>query len=212
NGLMRRASGRLSIWERKALPPVNPDGSAFSSSPWWWPPTLLTAIAFAFLWAVVLLSYLLPPAELYGHLLSLAPTRNEALFLGAATTVLSCEFLFARHLFCRFGCAVGLFQSLAWMSNRSAMVVGFERPRAADCEACYASGGPGYAACEGACPMRLKPRSQKRKMFACTQCSQCVEACGTVQQSAGKTSLLRWVDKDAARANEALVSLTGKRD
>jgi Fe-S oxidoreductase len=49
-------------------------------------------------------------------------------------------------------------------------------------------------------------------MFACTQCSQCVEACGTVQQGVGKTSLLRWVDKDAARANEALVSLTGKRD
>jgi ferredoxin-type protein NapH len=28
--------------------------------------------------------------------------------------------MFARHLFCRFGCAVGLFQSLAWMANPKA--------------------------------------------------------------------------------------------
>jgi hypothetical protein len=35
-----------------------------------------------------------------------------------ATTVLSLEFLFARHLFCRFGCAIGIFQSFAWMTNK----------------------------------------------------------------------------------------------
>jgi ferredoxin-type protein NapH len=37
------------------------------------------------------------------------------------------EFAFARHLFCRFGCAVGLFQSLAWMANPRGMVVAFDR-------------------------------------------------------------------------------------
>jgi hypothetical protein len=74
---------------------------------------------------VVLLTYLLPPFQVYGHLLAGTPTRNEFIFITAGTLVLSAEFLFARHLFCRYACAVGLFQSLAWMGNRAAMVVGF---------------------------------------------------------------------------------------
>lgn len=212
NALMRRASGKQSLWDRQPIPPRNADGSPRPAHPLWWMPTVLFAVGFAALWAVVLLTYLLPPAEVYGRLWALDPTRNQAIFLSAATTVLSLEFLFARHLFCRYGCAVGLFQSLAWMSNREAMVVGYERPRAADCAACYEAGGPGYAACEGVCPMRLRPRTPKHKMFACTQCAQCIEACGTVQQGQGRVSLLQWVDKDAARRNEAQVSLTGNRD
>lgn len=212
NQLMRRACGKFSLWDKQPMPPRKADGSAHPSHPAWWLPTLFFAVTFAALWAVVLLTYLLPPAEVYGNLWRLSPTRNQALFLGAATTVLTLEFLFARHLFCRFGCAVGLFQSLAWMSNRGAMVIGFEKPRAADCAACYAAGGPEHAACEGACPMRLRPRTAKHKMFACTQCAQCVDACTTVQAGQGQASLLLWVDKEAARRNEAQVSLTGRRD
>lgn len=212
NHLMLRASGKHSIWDRQPIPPRHPDGSPRLVQPLWWLPTIAFAVSFAALWAVVLLTYLLPPFEVYGRLWALEPTRNQTIFLCAATTVLSLEFLFARHLFCRFGCAVGLFMSLSWMSNRDALVVGFERPRAADCATCYEAGGPGYAACEGVCPMRLRPRTVKHKMFACTQCVQCVEACGTVQAGQGKVSLLHWVDKDAARRNEAQVSLTGSRD
>ncbi|MBI4755770.1 MAG: 4Fe-4S binding protein [Betaproteobacteria bacterium] len=212
NRLMRRASGKPSLWEGKALPPKNPDGSTFRVDARWWLLTVPLAVAFAFLWAVVLLTYLLPPAEVYGNLLAATPTRNQALFIGVGTFVLTLEFLFARHLFCRFGCAVGLFQSLAWMANRGAMVVGFERARAADCADCYDAGGPGHAACEGVCPMRLRPRVPKHKMFTCTQCGQCIAACGTVERNRPEGTLLRWVDRDAARRNEAQVSLTGKRD
>lgn len=212
NQLMRRASGRQSIWDKQPIPPRRPDGSPLPQNPLWWLPTVAFAIGFAALWAVVLLTYLLPPGEVYGNLLHLSPTRNQTIFLCAATTVLTMEFLFARHLFCRFGCAVGLFQSLAWMANRGALVVGFERARAADCAACYAAGGPEHAACEGVCPMRLKPRTVKVKMFTCTQCTQCVDACNTVQAARGKRGLLRWVDKSEARKNEAQVSLTGDRD
>jgi polyferredoxin len=125
NRAMQHATGKPSLWERKALPPRNPDGTTFTVDPRWWFATLPLAVLFAGLWAVVLLTYLLPPAEVYGHLFAGAPTRNESLFIGVGTIVLSLEFLFARHLFCRFGCAVGLFQSLAWMANRGAMVVGF---------------------------------------------------------------------------------------
>jgi polyferredoxin len=139
-------------------------------------------------------------------------TRNQALFIGAATVVLTLEFLFARHLFCRFACAVGLFQSLVWMGNRDAMVVGFDRLRAKDCADCYDPAGPGYAACEGVCPMRLRPRVAKHKMFTCTQCAQCIAACNTVERNRAEGTLLKWVEKEAARQNEAQVSLVGWRD
>lgn len=212
NRLMRRATGKHSLWDRKALPARNPDGSAAPVDRRWWLVTLPMTVGFALVWAVVFLTYLLPPAEVYGNLWHLSPTRNQALFIGAATVVLSLEFLFARHLFCRYACAVGLFQSLAWMANRGAMVVGFERSRAADCATCYADHGPGYAACEGVCPMRLKPRVAKSQMFTCTQCAQCIDACATVQRDAPAGGLLQWVAQEAARQNEARVSLTGNRD
>jgi ferredoxin-type protein NapH len=212
NRLMRHASGKHSVWDRKPVPGRNPDGSPFALDARWWLPTVALALGFGFAWAVVLLTYLLPPAEVYGNLWRLEPTRNQALFIGAGTVVLSLEFLFARHLFCRYGCAVGLFQSLAWMGNRGAMVVGFTRTRAAECATCYAPDGPGYSACEGVCPMRLKPRSTKNGMFTCTQCAQCISACATVQRGAAQGSLLQWIEKGDARRSEAVVSLTGRRD
>jgi polyferredoxin len=211
NALMRRASGKQSLWDRKPLPEKSPDGSPFRIDRRWWLVTVPLAIAFALLWAVVLLTYLLPPAEVYANLFAFAPTRNEALFITAATIVLTLEFLFARHLFCRFGCAVGLFQSLAWMANRDAMVVGFQRPRAADCASCYKANSMGTAACEAVCPMRLRPRVPKHQMFTCTQCAQCVAACATVQKGHAGGTLLDWVDGSAARVNETSMSLTGKR-
>lgn len=212
NRLMLRASGKFSVWDKRPLPPRRPDGSPVRYDARWWLLVVPFAVLFAFLWAVVLLTYLLPPFEVYGNLANASLTRNQALFIGVATGMLSLEFLFARHLFCRYACAVGLFQSLAWMSNRKAMVVGFERARAADCASCYAAAGPGYSACEGVCPMRLKPRNMKQFMFACTQCAQCVDACATVQQGAQKVTLLHWVEGDAAKRNEAAVSLSGFRD
>ena len=73
NALMRRASGKQSVWERPA--PTLPDGRMrqanghfFRIDPRWWFATLPLAVAFAFLWAVVLLTYLLPPFEVYGNL------------------------------------------------------------------------------------------------------------------------------------------------
>lgn len=216
NELMRRASGKPSIWEKQPLAACRPDGTPRLQNKRWWLPTVLMAILSAFVWAVVLLTYLLPPAEIYGNLRHATLTPNQARFIGVATLVLSMEFLFARHLFCRFGCAVGLFQSLAWMANRGALVVSFARERALDCSKCQEigqrNGNPSYAACEAECPMRLRPRQTKQKMFACTQCSQCLSACHTVQQTQGSQPLLRWVEKDAARQTEAQVSLTGKKD
>jgi polyferredoxin len=191
NRLMLRASGRPSIWERRPLPQRQADGSRLVPNPWYWVPTLAAVFGFAFLWAVVLLTYLLPPAEVYGNLLRGELTLRQSLFIGAATVALSVEFVLARHLFCRYGCAVGLFQSLAWMGNDRAMVVGFDTTRARACKDCN-------NACDNVCPMRLNPRSIKRKMFTCTECAQCISACTQVQGGDPQRSLLRWVQGDDA--------------
>ena len=200
NKLMLRASGKPSVWEKEALPPWQPDRSPRRTDRRWWLLVLPAAVGFAFCWAVVFLTYLLPPAEVYGNLVRGELTRNQGIFIGAATTVLSLEFLFARHLFCRYACAVGLFQSLVWMGNRDAMVVGFQRSRGADCNHCLPER---QSACDMVCPMRLNPRNIKRHMFTCTQCGQCLSACAETQADNPDGPLLRWVEQDAARQNEA---------
>jgi len=191
NGLMLRASGKPSLWEPKALPPRQPDGSLRHPRRAWWPLVWLAALGFAFLWAFTLLSYLLPPTELYHNLVHASLTPNQLRFLAVATGLLFIEFMFARHLFCRFGCAVGLFQSLAWMGNDRAMVVGFDTRRGRECTSCN-------NACDNVCPMRLRPRTIKRRMFTCTECAQCISACREVKSGNPQGGLLRWVQGDRA--------------
>ena len=199
NRLMLLATGKPSLWEARALASRQPDGSVRHADRRAWLLVVPLAVFFALLWAVVLLSYLMPPLEMYPRLVSLSLQRYEAVFVGAATVVLSLEFLLARHLFCRYACAVGMFQSLAWMANRKALVVGVDRARLAECADCLHGEG---SACEAACPMRLKPRSIKRLMFACTQCAQCLSACATVQADNPQGSLLAWVQGEEARQLE----------
>ena len=193
NNLMRRANRKPSVWEKHVLPTTRADGSALAQNRQYWWLVALAVPGFAFLWAFVLLTYLLPPQEIYANLVQLSFTRNQTIFLSAATIVLSLEFLLARHLFCRFGCAVGVFQSLVWMANKRGLVVGFDRQRASACRTCEAH-------CEHVCPMRLKPRDIKRKMFTCTECGQCIAACEQVQsvQHPGDASLLQWVKDECA--------------
>jgi polyferredoxin len=190
NGLMRKTVGKHSIWDRK-LSNHAIDGSVIETNRRYSWLVVAAVIGFAFLWAVALLTYLLPPAEVYGNLVQFSLTRNQALFIGVATLLLTIEFAFARHLFCRFGCAVGVFQSLVWMANRRAMVVSFDRDRARHCQECH-------NACDEACPMRLKPRSIKRSMFTCTECAQCLDACEQVQDLHSRQSLLTWQSGQSA--------------
>ena len=191
NALMRRASGRVTLWDREKLPDSQLDGTRIEPDRRWWLVTVVAVFFFSFLWAVALLTYLLPPGEVYGNLLAGSLTRNQFIFISVATLLLTIEFTFARHLFCRFGCALGLFQSLIWMANKRAMVVAYDRKRASVCVDCDRS-------CEHACPMRLKPRSIKRRMFTCTQCMQCVSACEDVQQNTSRLPLLKLLEDRCA--------------
>ena len=191
NSLMRRASGKPTLWQKERLPEVQSDGVEIHPHKWVWIPVALAIVFFSLLWAVSFLTYLLPPFEVWGNLLRGELTRNQLIFISAATVLLSIEFTLARHLFCRFGCAVGLFQSLIWMGNRRALVVGFDRQRAAVCTSCDKS-------CEHACPMRLQPRHIKRKMFTCTQCQQCVQACEDVNRPRGSEAVLQMVSDQCA--------------
>jgi polyferredoxin len=191
NSLMLRAGGKPSLWEQAPLPEIQPDGRRLIPDRRFWPVTWLTALFFAFVWALSLLTYLLPPFEIYHNLLHGTLTPNQFRFLLVGTVLLFIEFMFARHLFCRFGCAIGLFQSLAWMANDRAMVVGFDKGRVKECQACN-------NACDNVCPMRLKPRTIKRRMFTCTECAQCISACEQVEGRQEKDTLLRWVHDEQA--------------
>jgi polyferredoxin len=225
NRLMLFATGKHSLWDKKQTPPWEPDGTPATRDKRYWLAVVPAATGFAFAWAVVLLTYLMPPFQVYHGLFTLDLYRGEVIFLAAATTVLTLEFLFARHLFCRYGCAIGIFQSFAWIVNKKAMVVGFERKRLSDCANCMQGCGsagnttlartalhadktaepapPSGSACDAVCPMRLKPRNVKRWMFACTQCGQCISACATVNRDNPQGQLLRWVGGTAAERNEA---------
>ena len=188
---MLRATGKQSIWDPRKQPQKQADGSMIVADKRYWSVVILAVLFFAFLWAVTFLTYLLPPKEIYYNLFIGELTRNQAVFISVVTFLLSIEFLFARHLFCRFACAVGVFQSLAWMGNKKAMVVGFNEKKATDCNDCN-------NACDNICPMRLKPRTVKRKMFTCTTCAQCITACDTAQNSKQRGGILKWVENECA--------------
>ncbi len=187
NRLLHKASGRFSVWEKKSS--LKPGEQA---QPHYWPLFLLACASFGFLWAITLLTYLLPPARIWSHLLQGALTPAELRFILIAGTVFTLELALARHLFCRFGCAVGFFQSLAWMANPRALVVSFERERARDCRSCSTAQSPEGAACDTACPMRLKPRNIKRMMFSCVQCGQCVSECESSHAAQQRAPNLQW--------------------
>lgn len=193
NHLMLRACGKPSLWEKQPLPAHQPDGRILTPNPVYWLGVGLAVAGFALLWAVTLLTYLLPPVEVYGNLFTFSLTRNQAWFIGVASLLFILEFTLARHLFCRYACAAGLFQSIAWMGNKRALVVSYDGSRARACLDCN-------AACDNACPMRLKPRAIKRKMFTCTQCTACIAACEDVQRDQPQGSLLSWVQHEAALA------------
>jgi ferredoxin-type protein NapH len=166
----------------------------------WWPLFFVSCAFFGFLWAITLLTYLLPPAQVWGNLVQGSLTPNQARFIAIGSTIFTLEFLFARHLFCRFGCAVGLFQSLAWMANPKGLVISFDRSRARDCRSCSTDKAPGGAACDHACPMRLTPRNIKRLMFACVQCGQCITECESSNAAQQRQPNLEWtVGLDALR-------------
>ena len=209
NRLMLLASGKHSVWDKKETPPWEPDGTPTPRDKRYWLAVVPAAVGFAFAWAVVGLTYLMPPFQVYHGLFTASLYKYEVIFLAAATTVLTLEFLFARHLFCRYACAIGIFQSIGWIGNKKAMVVGFERERLTDCANCLEGHG---SACDAVCPMRLKPRNVKRWMFACTQCGQCVSACGTVNRNNPDGALLRWVSGAEAKRNEARFSALSRTD
>ena len=198
NNLLHRACGKLSVWD--AVPVVR---AGVQPHRGWWPLFAVSCLVAAFTWAITLLTYLLPPTVIWGGLLTGTLTPNQTRFLVVGTAVFFLEFALARHLFCRFGCAVGLFQSLAWMANPRSLVVAFDRGQARDCKTCQSElpqqNGTGNA-CDSQCPMRLKPRNIKRRMFSCVQCGQCLQACDTTQQAQGRQPNLTWkIGVDALR-------------
>jgi len=198
NQNLSKAIGKLSIWDKQELPKVQVDGSLRDKNKLWWFVVLPLAVSMAFLWAVVLIGYVINPHEFLRDLWQQTLSFPKKTFLIVATLVLSFEFLFARHLFCRFGCAFGVFQSLAWMGNRKGLVISFDKSKSAQCKAC-----DNY--CDHACPMRLKPRGMKRHMFSCTQCTQCLTACDIAQKG---NPVLSWKPGSEHDSNSVAIPIS----
>jgi len=187
NDLMMKQLNRVTVWEKASIENKQLLPRIIVAVP---------AIAMAFVWAVALASYMLPPIPLLQDLVSLNLGFGATLFITVATIVFSADFIFARHVFCKYGCALGLFQSLIWMANNKAMVIKFDRSRAKVCRECVHYHK--YKPCDQACPMRLPTQNMKRAKFTCTQCVQCVAACSSVQKDNPEGSLLSWVSGDEA--------------
>jgi len=187
NDLMLKKLNRVTIWEKasKQSQGILPKFIVF-----------LAAVSMAFVWAVGLLSYLLEPTMLLAGLANFNLGFGASIFITVATIVFTADFLFARHVFCKYGCALGLFQSLIWMANNKAMVIKFDRARAKACRECESYNK--HKPCDQACPMRLPTRNMKRAKFTCTQCVQCVSACNEVQKNNPEGGLLKWVAGDEA--------------
>ncbi len=126
-------------------------------------------LACSFLWAASLLSYLIPPLPLWQSIFQLQVNKYPLIFLCAATALFFIEFTLARHWFCRYGCAVGIFQSLIWAANPRSLVVAVEKSGEKIAVACHA--------CDQVCPMRLPPRAHKQRKITCTQCRLCIDTC-----------------------------------
>ncbi|MGB3918539.1 MAG: 4Fe-4S binding protein [Thiothrix litoralis] len=75
NNLMRRASGKPSLWEKQVLPEQQADGKHIPRNPWYWSVTGVVVVLISLVWAVVLLTYLLPPKDIYSNLLSFSLNR-----------------------------------------------------------------------------------------------------------------------------------------
>lgn len=189
NDLMDRRTGSVTLWEDSKF---SAEKQAKRNKVLDWVIIVAVSITIAFLWALGLLSYLLPPIPLYTDLTHFDVGLYPTIFLIAATTVFTIDFVLARHLFCKYGCAFGVMQSLFWMMNSKAMLVNFDRKRAKACQSCDKD-------CEEACPMRLPVRSFKRARFTCTQCAQCISACQQVQINNPEGSLLAWSDGEKTR-------------
>ena len=192
NQLMYKFLYRVTLWEK-------PSQEVKGLVPWLI--VIFVAVSMAFVWSFSLLSYLLPPKELVYGLLNFELGSGSTRFLIAGTLVLTIDFIFARHLFCRFGCAIGLAQSVVWMGNKKAMVVSFEKKRAEQCRSCDNE-------CDFSCPMRLFTRGIKRAKFTCTQCGQCLSACDRVQLKNNYSErVIHWVSGEDAKQvdNNAIV-------
>jgi len=184
NRLMLKHLNRITFWEKPAT-------EVRQVLPW----LLVLSICFliAFIWSFVLLGYIYPPRlltmEIYYFELSFGPS----LFLLVMTIILTFDFFFARHLFCKYGCSLGIMQSFVWMANNKSMVVGLDKSRAHLCQSCDSE-------CDKACPMRLPVRSIKRSKFTCTQCGICLNACDEAQSDNPEGRLIHWVSNEEAIA------------
>ncbi len=176
NRLMLKYLDQTTFWEKSP---------AKKSAALAWLFVLIICVIIAFIWSFALLGYFYPPKLIISGLLNFDLSMIPSLFLLFMTIILTLDFYFVRHLFCKFGCSFGILQSLAWMANNNAMVIGFDKSRANLCQMCDSQ-------CDKSCPMNLPVRGVKRAKSTCTQCGVCLTACDKAQSVNPRGRLIHW--------------------
>jgi ferredoxin-type protein NapH len=129
NNLLHRACGKLSLWDTSPVSRANTQPNAR-----WWPIFGLSCVLMGFLWSVTLLTYLLPPATIWGGLLHGTLTANQARFIGIGGLIVFRRIclcpapVLPLWLRCRPVSKPGL------DGQPRGMVVAFDRLRARDCK------------------------------------------------------------------------------
>ncbi len=183
NRLMLKYLGKITFWEHKEKQVAQTFYKKLLF--------LSICIFIASIWSFVLLGYAYPPRTLIMEIYQLKLPFGAMLFLLLMTLVLTIDFFFARHLFCQYGCSLGIMQSFVWMANSRSMVISFDKSQAHLCQSCD-------NACDKACPMRLPVRGIKRSKFSCTQCGICLNACDEAQAENPNGRIIHWVTQTQA--------------
>jgi cytochrome c oxidase accessory protein FixG len=143
--------------------------------------------AFSFATAFAFVSYFIPPAELFGRIITFNLTGANIFWIGlfTFTTYGDCGFL--RELMCLVPCPYGRFQSALF--DTDTLIIGYDAKRGeprgksgkggdkktGDCVDC--------TFCVQVCPTGIDIRDGLQ--YECIACAQCVDACNSVMRKVG---------------------------
>ena len=164
NQTLRRAIGKQSLWDKEPFQSAIPMARRSKADAIWWLGVIPLSHTLCLHLGAGAVD--LPATSSRNLWQSMAGqlTRNQSIFLIAASIAFFVEFMFARHLFCLTLALWDYFKAwLGWPTkSHGGRLRAPTGPRLRNLSVCLRS-------C--VCPMRLQPRSVKRMMFACVQWS-----------------------------------------
>jgi ferredoxin-type protein NapH len=196
NDVLHRACGKLSLWDKTTTPRA---GSA-TAAPLVAAVRAVVRAAGLWLVGVTLLTYLLPPATIWGNLVHGTLTPNQARFIAIGQQRVHAGICVCAPPVLPLRLRRGPVPEPGLDGQPARHGDGLRpRPRARLPQLRHRQRAR-WQRLRPACPMRLRPRNVKRLMFSCVQCGRCGSECETSQGAQARAPLLQWtVGADALR-------------